>query len=61
MRFVTEPFSLADIHSVYLALCGYAPDIANFRRKVLATPDFVRPAADAARTGGRPAELYTRG
>lgn len=63
-RFVSEPFTLADLRNVYEAVWGYAPNVANFRRKVLATPDFVQPSpeiADASRTGGRPAELYTRG
>jgi hypothetical protein len=52
-QFVAAPFSLADLHNVHLAVRGYAPNIANLRRTVLATPDFVRPtaqAADAART-----------
>ncbi|BDX34319.1 NUDIX hydrolase [Mycobacterium antarcticum] len=63
-RFVSEPFSLADLRHVYEVVWGYAPDTANFRRKVLATEDFVRPSpeiADSTRTGGRPAELFTRG
>jgi 8-oxo-dGTP diphosphatase len=63
-RFVKEPFSLADLRNVYLAVWGQAPNVANFRRKVLATPDFVRPTARVAEPthlGGRPAELYIRG
>ena len=64
-QFLAEPFSLAELRGVYLAVWGDAPDPANFRRKVLATDDFVRPAerADAAptRAGGRPPELYRRG
>jgi 8-oxo-dGTP diphosphatase len=63
--FVREPFSLSDLRNVYLAVWGDAPDLANFRRKVLATPDFVRPATRAASAptaaGGRPPELYRRG
>jgi 8-oxo-dGTP diphosphatase len=65
-RFADEPFTLADLHRVYLAVWGSAPDLGNFRRKVLATDGFVtplersdRPAAGAA--GGRPPLLYTRG
>ncbi len=65
LHFVTEPFALADLRRVYAAVWGAAPDAANFRRKVLATPDFVRPAAGAraapGAAGGRPPELYTRG
>lgn len=65
LRFVGETFSLADLRRVYLAVWGDAPDPANFRRKVLATPDFVRPAERAptapTTAGGRPPELYRRG
>lgn len=65
LAFVDEPFSLADVRRVYLAVWGQAPDLANFRRKVLATPGFVVPAqrssAAAGRSGGRPPELYRRG
>ncbi len=65
VQFLAEPFSLAELRGVYLAVWGDAPDPANFRRKVLATEDFVRPAerAGAAPTpaGGRPPELYRRG
>jgi 8-oxo-dGTP diphosphatase len=63
--FVSEPFSLSDLRNVYLAVWGDAPDLANFRRKVLATPDFVRPGKRSASAptaaGGRPPELYRRG
>ena len=41
-----------------------APDLANFRRKVLTTPGFVVPAeraASAAGKAGRPPLLYRRG
>lgn len=65
LRFVPEPFSLADLRRVYVAVWGDAPDPANFRRKVLATRDFVRPAERSAvapsRAGGRPPELYRAG
>jgi 8-oxo-dGTP diphosphatase len=64
-QFVTEPFSLADLRHVYLAVWGEAPDLANFRRKVLSTPGFVVPVERARRAttavGGRPASLYRRG
>jgi 8-oxo-dGTP diphosphatase len=64
--FVTEPFTLADLRRVYQAVWGQAPDIANFRRKVLGTGGFVREAersasAAAGPAGGRPPLLYRRG
>jgi 8-oxo-dGTP diphosphatase len=64
--FVDEPFTLADLRRVYTAVWGAAPDLANFRRKVLSTDGFViedrrsdGPAAGPA--GGRPPLLYKRG
>ncbi len=64
--FVAEPFTIADLRRVYAAVWGEAPDLANFRRKVLGTPGFIveearsqTPAAGAA--GGRPPLLYRRG
>src|SRR5215468_1213002 len=64
--FVTEPFTLAELRRVYQAVWGQAPDIANFRRKVLGTGGFVREAersacAAAGAAGGRPPLLYRRG
>ncbi len=63
-QFLTEPFALPDLRRVYLAVWGAAPDLANFRRKVLATPGFVVPAertANPAGKAGRPPQLYRRG
>jgi 8-oxo-dGTP diphosphatase len=63
-RFLREPFSLADLRSVYLAVWGVAPDLANFRRKVLSTEGAVEEVGLARRApseGGRPALLYRRG
>jgi 8-oxo-dGTP diphosphatase len=64
-EFVQEPFSLAELRRVYQAVWGTAPDLGNFRRKVLSTEGFVvavekadRPASEA---GGRPPLLYRRG
>lgn len=64
--FIDEPFTLADLRRVYAAVWGQAPDLGNFRRKVLGTEGFVveaeRSAAAAAGTsGGRPPLLYRRG
>ncbi|NJC68584.1 NUDIX hydrolase [Planosporangium thailandense] len=64
-QFVTEPFTLADLRRVYQAVWGYAPDLANFRRKVLKTPGFVVPTEEyrpaASDRGGAPPLLYLRG
>jgi 8-oxo-dGTP diphosphatase len=64
--FVTEPFTIADLRRVYATVWGSAPDLANFRRKVLGTPGFVieverSPTAAAGAAGGRPPLLYRRG
>jgi 8-oxo-dGTP diphosphatase len=64
--FVTEPFTLADLRRVYAAVWGSAPDLGNFRRKVLGTRGFVVEAershlAAAGTAGGRPPLLYRRG
>jgi len=64
--FVSEPFTLAELRRVYLAVWGSAPDLGNFRRKVLGTAGFVVPAERspdpaAGLAGGRPPLLYRRG
>ena len=64
--FVEEPFTLADLRRVYAVVWGTAPDLGNFRRKVLGTEGFVveaqRSRESAAGTaGGRPPLLYRRG
>lgn len=64
--FVDEPFTLADLRRVYAAVWGSAPDLGNFRRKVLGTDGFVieaqrSAAAAAGAAGGRPPLLYRRG
>ncbi len=55
---VRDERHLAEIEAVW----GAAPDLANFRRKVLTTPGFVRPL-DMTASGhqGRPALLYQAG
>lgn len=64
--FVEEPFTLSDLRRVYAAVWGAAPDLGNFRRKVLGTDGFVVPAQRstepaAGQAGGRPPLLYRRG
>lgn len=60
-EFVEEPFSLNDLRRVYTAVWGAAPDLGNFRRKVLSTEGFVVPVDSVGESGGRPAQLYRRG
>lgn len=64
-EFVTAPFTLPELHRVYEAVWGSAPNLSNFRRKAIKTPGFVV-STDEARdadtaTTGRPPLLYRKG
>ncbi|MBP0457798.1 NUDIX hydrolase [Streptomyces montanisoli] len=62
--FCPPEFTLGELQQVYETVWGVALDRPNFRRKVLATPEFVTPARGGRRrTGGRgkPAVLYRAG
>ncbi len=61
-QFVQPPFSLADLRGVYAAVWGEAPDLGEFRRRVLSTSGFVE-AVDGQRPDGgpRPPLLYRAG
>ncbi|MCA1782702.1 MAG: NUDIX domain-containing protein [Dermatophilaceae bacterium] len=61
-QFVSEPFTLAELRAVYAAVWGVAPDLGNFRRKVLSTDGFVVPTDErgASSRGPRPL-LFRRG
>lgn len=62
--FCPPEFTLGELRQVYETVWGVPLDRPNFRRKVLATPGFVRAVeAPPRRTGGRgkPAALYRAG
>jgi 8-oxo-dGTP diphosphatase len=61
--FVGDTFTLPELQRVYEAVWGVAPDLANFRRKVLATPGFVEEVdGPPDRSGpGRPAARWRAG
>ncbi|GAA1456613.1 NUDIX hydrolase [Williamsia maris] len=63
-QFVGTTFTLRELQTVYETVWDVTWDRANFRRKVLGTPDFVR-AVDgetvATGTRGRHAQLYRAG
>ena len=59
-----EPFTLAELRAVYESVWDVELDAANFRRKVVSTPGFVREAEGTAPpgpSGGRPARRYRAG
>jgi 8-oxo-dGTP diphosphatase len=60
-QFVTEAVMLADPPRTHRAICGDAPDLANFRRKVLSSDGFVEETYGRSASGGRPAQQYRRG
>lgn len=62
--FCSREFTLADLRRVYEIVWAMRLDPANFRRKVLGTPNFVVPTGkreDPRASGGRPAERYRAG
>lgn len=61
--FVGDEFTLGELHRVYETVWGDELDLANFRRKVLATEGFVEPTGDrrVSPLGGAPAAVYRAG
>ncbi|PWH06049.1 NUDIX hydrolase [Brachybacterium endophyticum] len=59
-QFLAEPFTLAELRSVYGAVWGVAPDRGGFIRKVLSTDGFIVADEHTAEADPRPA-LYRRG
>ena len=63
-EFVGDTFTLPELRRVYQAVWGSAPDLANFRRKVIKTAGFVVPTeqhGNVDASGGRPPLLYRKG
>ncbi|MDH3499655.1 MAG: NUDIX hydrolase [Acidimicrobiia bacterium] len=58
-----EAFTLGDLHRIYEIVWNEELDLANFRRKVLATDGFVEStgAKRVSTAGGAPATVYRRG
>lgn len=60
--FCEEPFTIAELRSVYEAVWGAVLDPRNFHRKVTGVNGFVIPTGQRRKPrSGRPAELYRRG
>jgi 8-oxo-dGTP diphosphatase len=63
--FLEEPFTMADLRSVYEEVWGVRLDPSNFRRKVMRQSGFIEPigrlSPPRSPEGGRPADLYRRG
>lgn len=62
-KFLESSFTLADLRRVYEAVWNEPLHPANFRRKVLSTPGFVKALGNKgeSKTGGRTAALYEEG
>lgn len=64
ITFLQEPFTLADLRRVYEEVWQMPLHAANFRRKILSTPNLVEAMGKKGRpkfNEGRSAELYRRG
>lgn len=62
--FVSDPFTLTELRSVYETVWGQTLDPGNFRRKVLSTPGFVVPTGKRGQPGpegGKPPDLFRPG
>ncbi len=61
ISFVEEPFTIADLRRVYEAVWGVSLHPANFRRKVLASPNLVEATGEERATGRGWTALYRAG
>ena len=59
--FLPERFTLAELREIYETVWGTALDPGNFTRKVTGVDGFVSPLRARRKTGGRSAQLFTRG
>ncbi len=61
--FAGDDFTLGDLHAIYETVWGERLDLANFRRKVLATKGFVEATGErrVSAAGGAPAAVYRVG
>ncbi|KAB5606984.1 NUDIX hydrolase [Bifidobacterium jacchi] len=57
-RLVGDEFTLAQLHGVYEAVTGRAIDLANFRRRILASGELEDTGRKIAQGRHRPASLY---
>ena len=59
--FLPERFTLAELRGIYETVWGAKLDAGNFTRKVTGVDGFVEPVSARRKTGGRSAQLFTRG
>ena len=57
-RLIGDTFTLAQLHDVYEAVTGQAIDLANFRRKILASGELEDTGEKSRHGPQRPATLY---
>lgn len=64
-RFVNEPFTIAELRTVYETVWGESLHAGNFHRKVLSVPGFVESTGETTQAGGPRggprSRLYRRG
>lgn len=59
--FCAGDFTIGELHAVYEAVWGFAPDRRNFHRKVTGVDGFLVPAGTRLGGKGRPPSVFTRG
>ncbi|NLJ55038.1 MAG: NUDIX hydrolase [Intrasporangiaceae bacterium] len=57
---IPQPFTIGELHAVYESVWGQDLDRANFQRKVVGLPGFLKDTGQSREGGkGRPARLFT--